>query len=108
MARVAGNRCRDMVGRHGHARSALEVTGGTGAGRDPGMIETGSGETGETGMAAVARVRGGNVVARLTEGVPGGVGAVMARRTLAGHDPLRRRMGERRRRERARVMARIA
>ena len=98
----------DVIIRLGQSRPTRVVTSGAGPGRYTRVIEHSIGEGRVTRVAVVARGRGGDVVARLAEGVPGGVGAVVAGRTLAGHDALRRRMGERRRRERARVMARIA
>jgi len=78
----------DVVVRRGQARAAWGMTGFARPRGYASVAKHAIGESAVTGVAGVARGRGREVVARFAEGVPGGVGAVVARRALAGHDPL--------------------
>ena len=80
----------DVIIRFGQPRPTRVVTGRAGPWRNAGVTKYPIGKGRVTRMTAVARGRGGDMTRWFAERVPGGVGAVMARRTLAGHDPLRR------------------
>ena len=101
VTRVTRQIRRDMVGRFGRGRTALDVAGGATARAHAGMIETGAGEGGITLVAGIARGRGGDVTRCFAERVPLGVGTVVAGTALAGNNPLGRRMCEGRGCERA-------
>ena len=101
VTRVTRQIRRDMVGRFGRGRTALDVAGGATARAHAGMIETGAGEGGITLVAGIARGRGGDVAGRFSERVPLGVGTVVTGTALAGNDALGGGVGEGRSRERA-------
>ena len=96
MARIARQRGRDVIGRLGHARSALGVAGGALARAHTGVIKGRRSEAHETGMAAVAGGRGGDMTRGFSQGVHTGERTVVAVRALSRQDTLHRRVGKRR------------
>lgn len=90
-----------MVTRLGHARTTLDVTGGTGTRTYAGMIETGAGEGGITLVAGIARGRGRDVTGRFAQRIPLSIGTVVAGAALTGDDALSCGVREGRGRERA-------
>lgn len=84
---IARERCRDVIGRLGRGRSALDVAGSASAGAHAGVVERGAGGAGErhvTRVAGIARGRGGNVGWCFAERVPLGIRTVVAGAALTG------------------------
>ena len=99
MARVARQGCRDMVARFGHARTALNMASRAGARAHAGVTECRAGEARVTPMTGIARGRGRHMAGRFAEGVPLGVGTIVASAARTGDDALSGRVREGRSRE---------
>ena len=56
---IARERCRDVIGRLGRGRSALDVAGSASAGAHAGVVERGAGGAGERHVTRVAGIARG-------------------------------------------------